>query len=149
MSAIQKPFFPRLRKGITNRKIQTDIIRQVLGDSPYPVVFCADLNDIPNSYTYFKVKGRMQDAFLKKGFGIGRTFSAISPTLRIDYIFADDHFRIDQFKRIVRNYSDHYMLVADIELKSSARAPGPIDSVRMNRALITITFASIFCQNSS
>lgn len=120
-----KTIFSKLRKGIANRKIQTDIIRQVLGDSPYPVVFCADLNDIPNSYTYFKIKGRMQDAFLKKGFGVGRTFSAISPTLRIDYIFADDHFRVDQFKRIARQYSDHYMLLADIELKASARAPGP------------------------
>ncbi len=63
----------------------------------------------------------MQDAFLKRGFGIGRTFSAISPTLRIDYIFADKRFRIDQFKRIVKNYSDHYMLVADIELKNINR----------------------------
>jgi len=120
-----KVIFSKLRRGIANRKIQTDIVRQVLGDSPYPVVFCADLNDIPNSYTYFKIKGRMQDAFLKKGFGVGRTFSAISPTLRIDYILADDHFRIDQFKRVVRKYSDHYMLVADIELKGSHRAPGP------------------------
>jgi len=67
----------------------------------------------------------MQDAFLKRGFGLGRTFAAISPTLRIDYIFADDHFRIDQFRRIVRSYSDHYMLVADIKIKSSVRAPGP------------------------
>jgi endonuclease/exonuclease/phosphatase family metal-dependent hydrolase len=120
-----KTIFSKLRKSIANRKIQTDIIRQVLGDSPYPVVFCADLNDVPNSYTYFKVKGRMQDAFLRKGSGIGRTFSAISPTLRIDYIFTDDHFRISQFKRIVRRYSDHYMLMADIELKASIRAPGP------------------------
>lgn len=120
-----KTIFSKVRNGITTRKIQTDIIRQVLGDSPYPVVFCGDLNDIPNSYTYFKVKGRMQDAFLKQGFGIGRTFSAISPTLRIDYIFADDHFGVNQFRRIVRNFSDHYMLVADIQLKSSPRAPGP------------------------
>ena len=103
---------------MTNRKIQTDIIRQVLGDSPYPVIFCGDLNDIPNSYTYFQIKGDMQDAFLKKGFGIGRTFTAISPTLRIDYIFADRRFRIHQFRRIAKNYSDHYMLVSDIELKT-------------------------------
>ena len=60
----------------------------------------------------------MQDAFIKKGFGVGRTFSSLSPTLRIDYIFADDHFRIDQFKRIAKKSSDHYMLVADIELKT-------------------------------
>ena len=56
----------------------------------------------------------MKDAFLEEGFGIGRTFSSLSPTLRIDYIFADSHFRVGQFKRIARNYSDHYMLVADI-----------------------------------
>ncbi len=116
-----KTIFSKIKVGITNRMIQTDIIQQVLGDSPYPVVFCGDLNDIPNSYTYFKIRDGMQDAFLKKGFGIGRTFSAISPTLRIDYIFADNRFRVDQFKRVVKNYSDHYMLVSDLELKAPNR----------------------------
>jgi endonuclease/exonuclease/phosphatase family metal-dependent hydrolase len=111
----------KIKKGISYRSIQAGIINQVLGDSPYPVLFCVDLNDVPNSYAYFTVRGDMQDAFLKKGFGIGRTFSAISPTLRIDYIFADDHFKIKQFNRLVKHYSDHFMLVADIELK----APNP------------------------
>ena len=111
----------KIKKGFSYRSIQARIIDQVLGDSPYPVLFCADLNDVPNSYTYFTVRGDMQDAFLKKGFGIGRTFSALSPTLRIDYIFADDHFKIKQFKRLVKNYSDHFMLVADIELRSPNR----------------------------
>ena len=112
-----KTIFSKLRTGISYRKIQTDIVKQVLDDSPYPFLFCADLNDVPNSYTYFTIKSGLQDAFLKTGFGIGRTFSALSPTLRIDYIFAQDQFTIKQFKRIVRPYSDHYMLVSDIELK--------------------------------
>ncbi len=116
-----KTIFSKIKKGVINRRIQTDIIRQVLGDSPYPLIFCGDLNDIPNSYTYFNIRGDMQDAFLKKGFGIGRTFSAISPTLRIDYIFADRRFRVHQFRRIAKQYSDHYMLVADIELKTHGR----------------------------
>jgi endonuclease/exonuclease/phosphatase family metal-dependent hydrolase len=107
----------KLKRGISNRSIQADIIKNVLGDSPHPVLFCADLNDVPNSYTYHTVRGNMQDAFLKKGFGIGRTFSGLSPTLRIDYIFADSHFKIMQFNRIAKNLSDHYMLVADVELK--------------------------------
>jgi endonuclease/exonuclease/phosphatase family metal-dependent hydrolase len=111
----------KIKKGISNRSIQANIIDEVLGDSPYPVLFCADLNDVPNSYAYHTVRGDMQDAFLKKGFGIGRTFSALSPTLRIDYIFADEHFRIKQFNRIVKNYSDHYMLVSDVQLE----APNP------------------------
>ena len=98
------------------RKIQSDIVRKVLADSPYPFLFCGDLNDVPNSYTYNTVRGDLQDAFLKKGFGIGRTFSALSPTLRIDYIFADKSFIIDQFTMVTKQLSDHRGLVTDIEV---------------------------------
>ena len=112
-----KTIFSKLKTGITYRKIQADIVKQVLGNSPYPMLFCADLNDVPNSYTYFTVKGDLQDAFLKKGFGIGRTFSALAPTLRIDYIFADKNFKIDQFNRVIKNYSDHYLIVSDLHLR--------------------------------
>ena len=109
----------KIKKGLINRSIQADLISEVLGDSPYPVLFCADLNDVPDSYSYFTVRNGMQDAFLKKGFGIGRTFSSLSPTLRIDYIFADKNFQIKQFNRLVKNYSDHYMIVADVGIKTS------------------------------
>jgi endonuclease/exonuclease/phosphatase family metal-dependent hydrolase len=113
-----KTIFSKLRTGMSYRKIQSDIVRQVLEDSPYPFLFCGDLNDVPNSYTYFTIRNELQDAFLKKGFGIGRTFSSLSPTLRIDYIFADENFKIEQFNRIVKNYSDHYLILADVKLGS-------------------------------
>jgi endonuclease/exonuclease/phosphatase family metal-dependent hydrolase len=112
-----KTIFSKMKKGLSYRKIQTDIVRQVLDDSPYPFLFCGDLNDVPNSYTYFTIKGDLQDAFLKKGFGIGRSFSSLSPTLRIDYLFADDHFKINQFNRVVKNYSDHYLIISDVKLE--------------------------------
>ena len=118
LSTDSRPILSKIKRGFINRSIQADIISQIVGDSPYPVLFCGDLNDVPNSYTYFTVRGNMQDAFLKKGFGAGRTFSALSPTLRIDYILADAQFRIRQFNRVVKNYSDHYMIVADMELKT-------------------------------
>jgi endonuclease/exonuclease/phosphatase family metal-dependent hydrolase len=112
-----KNIISKIKKAVVYRSIQVDIVKEVISNSPFPSLFCADLNDVPNSYTYFTARGDMQDAFLEKGFAIGRTFSAISPTLRIDYIFADDQFRIKQFNRLVKNLSDHYMLVADVELK--------------------------------
>lgn len=111
-----RTIFSKIKRAVIGRSVQADIIKELLSDSPHPILFCADLNDIPNSYTYATVKGDMQDAFLKKGSGIGRTFSALSPTLRIDYIFARHEFRIRQVKRILKKYSDHYMLVADVEL---------------------------------
>lgn len=107
----------KIKRGLIARSIQARVVESVLAVNPLPAIFCADLNDIPNSYTYRKVKGNMQDAFLEKGFGIGRTFTGISPTLRIDYILADKRFAIQQFKRITKKLSDHYMLVADVELK--------------------------------
>jgi len=112
-----KTVLAKLRKAMSLRSSQADIARQIMDDSPYPTIFCGDLNDTPNSYTYFTIRGDMQDAFLKKGFGIGRTFSSISPTLRIDYIFADDQFSIKQFTRVVKYLSDHFMIMADVELK--------------------------------
>ena len=117
MVSNSKSIFSKLKTGIVYRKLQSDIVRKVLDDSPYPTLFCGDLNDVPNSYTYFTVRGGLQDAFLTKSFGVGRTFSALAPTLRIDYLFADDNFKIQQFTRIVKNYSDHYMIMADLQLK--------------------------------
>ncbi|MGH2563331.1 MAG: endonuclease/exonuclease/phosphatase family protein, partial [Ginsengibacter sp.] len=110
----------KLKKGIVYRSVQARIVKDELKKSIHPSLLCGDMNDVPNSYTYSTVRGNMQDAFLKKGWGIGRTFTGLSPTLRIDYIFADKNFQIMQFNRFVKNLSDHYMLVADIELKPQA-----------------------------
>ena len=113
-----RTIFSKLRTGSAMRSIQAELVKQLINDSPYPVIFAGDLNDVPNSYTYFTVRGDLQDAFLKKGFGIGRTFSALSPTLRIDYIFADKRFEVLQFNRLLKNLSDHYMVIADVKLRS-------------------------------
>ncbi|MEE6185660.1 hypothetical protein PIECOFPK_00755 [Mycovorax composti] len=107
----------KLSVAIKHRSIQADMVKDIVRNSSFPTVFCGDLNDVPNSYTYKKVKGHMQDAFLKKGFGIGRTYASLSPTLRIDYIFTDHQFSVEQCKRITTPYSDHYMLIADIKKK--------------------------------
>ena len=100
------------------RKEQVEIIRELLSNDPYPYILTGDFNDVPNSYAYTTIKGNdLQDVFLKKGFGVGRTFNNISPTLRIDYILATKDFSIRQFNRVAKNLSDHYMLVADLQLK--------------------------------
>lgn len=117
LGANTRNIISKMRRGYSNRSIQAKMLSDIIDDSPNPVILCADLNDVPNSYTYHTVRGSMQDAFLKKGFGIGRTFSGLSPTLRIDYIFTDRNFRIKQFNRVSKKLSDHYMLVADVELK--------------------------------
>lgn len=109
--------FAKLKRGIVFRARQAGIVRELLGDAPYPYVFTGDFNDVPNSYAYFTIRQNLQDAFLEKGFGIGRTYTSLSPTLRIDYILATKDFRVQQFNRLVKDYSDHYLLVADLKLR--------------------------------
>jgi len=111
-----RTIFSKLRRGIERRSVQANVIKDQLRQSQHPVIFCGDFNDVPNSYTYFTVRGNMRDAFLEKGSGLGRSFTSISPTLRIDYILASKEFSVLQFDRVKKRYSDHYMLVTDLKL---------------------------------
>ena len=108
----------KLKAGYQYRGSQADLLHQKVKESPYPVIVCGDFNDVPNSYTYFKSKGDLQDAFLEKGHSIGRTFRYLSPTLRIDYILADKKLQVAQFNRVIAPYSDHYPVIADFNFKS-------------------------------
>ncbi len=113
--------FFKLRRAMIYRSRQARIVKDITSKSPHPYIVTGDFNDVPNSYTYFTIKGdQLSDTFLEKGFGLGRTYSALSPTLRIDYILNTKNFKVKQFNRIVKDYSDHYMLVADLEKKENA-----------------------------
>lgn len=105
----------KLKTGYKCRYPQAQTVKQKINGSPYPVIITGDFNDVPNSNTYFTIKGNLQDAFLKKGSGIGRTFRFISPTLRIDYILADKKFKVTQSGIIHVSYSDHYPIIADLQ----------------------------------
>lgn len=112
-----KSIFRKMKLAFSRRGIQANIVRTEIDKSPYPSVICGDFNDVPNSYTYFHIKGARQDAFLKKGFAIGRTFIALAPTLRIDYILPTLQFEVKQFDMVDEALSDHIMLVSDLLLK--------------------------------
>jgi endonuclease/exonuclease/phosphatase family metal-dependent hydrolase len=108
----------KIRKNAIRHKEQSDRIRQEIDKSPYPMIVCGDFNDVPNSYAYRTIGSGLKNAFRERGSGIDRTFSGISPTLRIDNIFCDDRFQVKQYDRMTRPYSDHYPVIADLFLSS-------------------------------
>ncbi|MEO6731494.1 MAG: endonuclease/exonuclease/phosphatase family protein [Ferruginibacter sp.] len=116
-----KTIVRKLKNGYMYRGFQADLVRQKIKESPYPVIVCGDFNDVPNSYTYFTIKGDLKDVFLNKGTGLGRTFQYLSPTLRIDYILVDKNFEVKQFDRMSATYSDHFPIVADLSLPSKKK----------------------------
>lgn len=110
-----KGMFKKIKYGYQNRKEQVQRVSSLINNSTYPVLFMGDLNDLPNSYAYAKIKGNFTDVWLEHGNGLGRTFRKIAPNLRIDYIFAGPEFKSNNIKRIMTTGSDHYGLLADFE----------------------------------
>ena len=111
-----KNLISKFKNAFVKRRVQADNVRTEIDKSPYPVIVCGDFNDVPNSYAYETIGHGLQDAFVVKGAGLGRTFSSISPTLRIDNIFIDKNYTVNQFTRIPKKLSDHFPLIADIDL---------------------------------
>lgn len=107
-----KGLIGKMRRSLNLRAKQAAILRSEIDRTQMPVIVAGDFNDIPVSYTYNVIRGDLQDAFLKKGSGFGRTFSAISPTLRIDYILPDNHFTVEDFSILRRRGFDHFPVMA-------------------------------------
>jgi endonuclease/exonuclease/phosphatase family metal-dependent hydrolase len=118
-----KNIFRKMQSTFSMHGLQADFASEKFNDSPYPVIICGDLNDVPNSYAYSTIRGNRKDAFLEKGLGIGKTFTSATsrflgklPTLRIDYILTDPRIETGQFTKVNKKLSDHFALVADIKL---------------------------------
>jgi endonuclease/exonuclease/phosphatase family metal-dependent hydrolase len=109
-----KSLIAKFRTGFLKRKIQSERIKAAMNASPYPVIVCGDFNDVPNSYAYSTIGNGLKNTFAEKGTGIGRTFYGISPTLRIDNIFCDTRFNVEQFVRVKKKLSDHFPIIADL-----------------------------------
>jgi len=109
----------RLKKGSSMRAGQVQTITEHIKTSPYPVVLCGDLNDLPYSYTYFKLRGSLDNSFESKGLGTEFTFNGKLFFLRIDNQFYDD----DKLDCIYFNthreisFSDHYPIRAVYEIE--------------------------------
>lgn len=104
----------KFRTGFLKRMAQSEHVKREMNKSPYPVIVCGDFNDLPNSYAYTQIGNGLKNAFTEKGWGAGRTFSGISPTLRIDNIFVDPAFKVNQYIRIDKLLSDHFPIIADV-----------------------------------
>jgi endonuclease/exonuclease/phosphatase family metal-dependent hydrolase len=112
-----KNIFKKMKLAFQRRGVQAKMVRDELDKCAHPSVICGDFNDVPNSYTYFHIKGDRQDAFLKKYGGIGRTYNSLTPALRIDFILPDKRFDVLQFDLVDEDLSDHIMLVTDVKLR--------------------------------
>ena len=98
------------------RASQADFINKEIELSPHPVVVCGDFNDIPTSYTYHRILGKLTDGWKEAGSGYHYTFNGFMNLLRIDYIFHSKEMECSLYKSYHLNYSDHNPVVSSLSL---------------------------------
>ncbi len=106
----------RFKRAVQKRAIQAEEVAAEIAKSPYPVIICGDFNDIPQSYAYHTISHPLQDAFKKKGGGLGITYAGRIPGLRIDYILASPDFKVLDYEKRTTSFSDHRPIASILEL---------------------------------
>lgn len=126
LSYVQKPDSAVLKTGSKWKKLQyyqpyhvqqAKMLSTFLDTSSLPVILGIDMNSVPSSYVYKQVKGNRKDAFLEEGTGLGATYFSRLPNLRIDYLFTNEVFEVNQIERGYLRLSDHLFLLVDVSWK--------------------------------
>ena len=108
----------RLKWGYRVREKQLDRLEQQLAASPHPVILCADLNALPYSRTYQRLKKRYRNAFEQRGSGLGATYHHFPWFVRIDHQFVDRRATVTYFRtRTEISLSDHYPIEAGYRVR--------------------------------
>lgn len=105
----------RLKRAFIRRAAQADMVALHIQTCRYPVILCGDFNDTAASYAYQRLAGNLNDAFIEKGMGFGRTYAGKWPQFRIDYILHSDALNCVDFRRSPETFTDHYPITAWFE----------------------------------
>lgn len=85
-------------------------------ETNHPTILTADLNNVPSSYVYNRIKRNYTDALLVNQFGFGGTYKHMLPNFRIDYCFTSPGLSILQSQLFSLGLSDHRAMLIDIRL---------------------------------
>lgn len=107
----------RLELVFEKQLVQFELIEDDITNSPYPVVFCADLNNTALSYLYQQIIDLdLKDSFLESGKYYGKTFNFGVLPVRIDMILISESLKSKNFKNYSVDYSDHFPVMTGIQL---------------------------------
>ncbi len=108
----------RLKYGFAARAKQIDLITAHIAQCPHPVILCGDLNDVPYSYTYFRLKKMLKNAFEEAGNGFGISLNSPIFYVRIDNQFCSSNIVVTDYEthnEVI--YSDHFPVKATYQMQ--------------------------------
>ena len=112
-----KRVFLGMGQTFVRQERQMEIVRDLIRQTPYPIILMGDFNNTAYSYVYRELKSEgLYDAYKEAGNGLGQTFELKYFPLRIDYILASESLEILSFDNFKFPFSDHYPITAKFRL---------------------------------
>ncbi len=113
-----KKLYGRIGNTFAMQQTQIELFNKHRQQSPYKTIICADLNNTQYSNVYNQLSEGVNDSFIEQGSGFGRTFNFRFFPVRIDFIMAEPHFKIDAFNSFSVPFSDHYPVMAGFSVQN-------------------------------
>lgn len=101
-----------LLRGFRLRADEVQRIADHMAESPHPILYSGDMNDVPMSYSYHLLREQLKDAFVESGRGIGGTYIGDLPSLRIDHLLYGPGLHAWDFRTLQDELSDHRAITA-------------------------------------
>ncbi len=107
----------RFAKTWRKQQSQIDKLNSFLKENDKPLILMGDLNNPPFGNFYKQVRGKLQDTWVEKGSGLGRTYGSGMKGFRIDYIFPSTDFKVIDHQILEQNKKDHSPILSKIRFK--------------------------------
>ena len=114
-----KRILKMLRDAFKKRSAQVDLMKEHMGTCKTPYIIAGDFNDTPASYAVTKITDTLNNAFVKKGNGLGRTYNGEFPNFQIDYIATTKDIEVTNYHIVKAKLSDHFPVRSDLKLKAT------------------------------
>ena len=111
-----KRILSMLNSAFLKRSHQVDIMKAHMGTCEIPYLIAGDFNDTPASYAVSQLTASLNNAFVEKGRGFGKTYNGKFPNFQIDYIAATKDLKIVNHRIIQARLSDHFPVRSDLSL---------------------------------
>ncbi|MGY5354249.1 endonuclease/exonuclease/phosphatase family protein [Wenyingzhuangia sp. IMCC45467] len=96
---------------------QIKILKEHIQKCKYRTIVAGDFNNTAFSWNYHEITENRKDAFVEAGVGLGKSYHYFFP-FRIDFILPDNTMEVGKFTTYDVNLSDHFPIMARINLNN-------------------------------
>lgn len=89
---------------------QSDLLKSLIKESPYPVIVCGDFNDIPVSYTVLNLLSVVDD----KSLSLKGSYQKLGSLFKIDYVLSSPTLQKISYNLISNPWSDHKIQISNV-----------------------------------